>query len=192
MGFLLFRRTGGLCRGSHRSAGIRVGASIRRMIACMKPFLRSHLIWLGMQRKTGTRNEQDNRMCCSRPGADVFGGEGRGTRRRRCAGRLVWCRGAWADRGRGWRGDRLLGRTVDCAFLGLETIEHQPAGTQSREPGHSGACRRQSTSAQQSTCSQSICAQRWSRSSSGRPNTAVGYDHHGFHGAASAATGVSR
>ena len=51
----MFQRTGCLCCGSHRSAGIRAGSLIRRLIACMKPFLRSHLIWLGMRRKTGTR-----------------------------------------------------------------------------------------------------------------------------------------
>ena len=40
----------------------------------------------------------------------------------------------------------------------------------------------------QSTCAQSVCAQRSSGSSSGRPSAAV--HHHGFHSAASPATRV--
>jgi len=145
------------------------------------------LVVLGqlIARTRGNWSEKDNRELRSRSSADVVGSEGRGTRRRRCAGRRIGCRSVRADRSRGWRGGGLHGRTVDFAFMGPAPLECTAPGAESREPGRSCSRRRQST------CAQSVYAQRSGSSSSGRPSTAVRY-HHGFHRAAGPAAGVSR
>jgi hypothetical protein len=133
----------------------------------------------------GNSNEKGNRELGSRSSADVVGSEGRGTRRRRCAGGRIGCHSAGADRSRGWRSGGLYGRPVDFTFLGPAPLERIAPGAESREPGRSCPCRRQSA------CTQSVSAQRSSSSSSGCPSAAVRH-HHGFHCAAGPATGMSR
>ena len=133
----------------------------------------------------GTSNEKDNRECGALSSADVFCRDGTGTRRRRCAGGLIGCRGARADRCRRRCCHWLYGRPFDFEFMGYESLERTAPGAQSREPGNSCPSRRQST------CAQSVRAQRSGGSSSGRPSTAVRH-HHGFHRAAGPVTGVSR
>ena len=133
----------------------------------------------------GNSNEEDDRERGSRSHADVVGRDGRGTRRRRCAGGRIGCCSARADRSSGWRSGGLYGRPVDFTFMGPPSLERTAPGAESREPGRSCPCRRQST------CAQSVCAQRSSSSSGGRPSTAVRH-HHGFHRAAGSAAGVSR
>jgi hypothetical protein len=136
--------------------------------------------------KRGNSNEKDNRECGALSSADVFDSDGRGTCRRRCVGGLIGCRGARADRCRRRSYHRLYGRPVDFAFVGPEPLERAAPCAESRKPGRSCPCRRQSTRAQ------SVCAQRSSSSSSGRPSAAAVRHHHGFHRAAGPATGVSR
>jgi hypothetical protein len=146
----------------------------------------SRLNWICFVRQSGgNSHEKDNRECGALSCADIFCSDGRGTCNRRRAWGGIGRSGARADRRRGWRVGRLYCWTIDCEFLGLETIEHHPAGTESRKPGRSCPCTRQSA------CAQSVCAQRSSSSSSGRPSAAVRH-HHGFHRAAGPATGVSR
>ena len=142
----------------------------------------SRLNWICFVRQSGeTRIE-----CGALSSADVFDSDGRGTCRRRCVGGLIGCRGARADRCRRRSCHRLYGRPVDFAFVGPEPLERAAPCAESRKPGRSCPCRRQSTRAQ------SVCAQRSSSSSSGRPSAAAVRHHHGFHRAAGPATGVSR
>ena len=135
--------------------------------------------------KRGNSNEKDNGGCSALSSADVFVSDGPGTRRRRCVGGLIGCRGARADWCRRRCCHRLYGGPVDFEFMGPKSLERAASGAESREPGRSCPCRRQSA------CAQSVCAQRSSRSSSGRPSTAVRH-HHGFHRTAGPGTGVSR
>jgi hypothetical protein len=137
-------------------------------------------------RAGGNSHEKDNnRECGALSCASVFCVDGRGTCNRRRAWGGIGRSGARADRCRGWRLGRLCCWSIDCEFLGLQTIRHYPAGTESRKPGRSCPCTRQSA------CTQSLCSHRSSSSSSGRPSAAVRH-HHGFHRAAGPATGVSR
>jgi hypothetical protein len=138
-----------------------------------------------LRRKAGNSNEKDNGECGALSSADVFGSDSPGTRRRRCAGGLIGCRGAWADWCRRRCCHRLYGRPVDFEFMGPKPFERAAPGAESREPGRSCPCKRPSA------CAQSVCAPRSSSSSSGCPSTAARH-HHGLHRAAGPGTGVSR
>jgi hypothetical protein len=144
----------------------------------------SRLNWICFAPKWGNSNEKDNRECGTFSSSDVFDSDGRGANRRRCVGGLIGCRCAWANRCRRRSFHRLDGRPVDFAFVGSEPLKRATLRAESRKP------RRSCPSRRQSTCAQSVCAQRSSSSSSGRPSAAVRH-HHGFHRAAGPATGVS-
>jgi hypothetical protein len=144
----------------------------------------SRLNWICFAPKWGNSNEKDNRECGTFSSSDVFDSDGRGADWRRCVGGLVGCRCAWADRCRRRSFHRLDGRPVDFAFVGPEPLKRATLRAESRKP------RRSCPSRRQSTCAQSVCAQRSSSSSSGRPSAAVRH-HHGFHRAAGPGTGVS-
>jgi hypothetical protein len=140
-------------------------------------------MWCAM---AGDSHEKDSRECGTFSGADVFDSDGPGTCRRRCVGGLIGCRGARAGWCRRRSCHRLDGRPVDFAFVGPEPLEPAALCAESGKPGRSCSSKRQST------CAQSVCAQRSSSSSSGRPRAAVPHHHHGFHRTAGPGTGVSR
>ena len=144
----------------------------------------SRLNWICFAPKWGNSNEKGNCECGSFFGADVFDSDGRGADWRRCVGGLIGCRCAWANRCRRRSFHRLDGRPVDFAFVGPEPLKRTALCAESRKPGRSCSSKRQST------CAQSVCAQRSSSSSSGHPNAAVRHDRHGFHRAPDPATGV--
>jgi len=144
----------------------------------------SRLNWICSGPKRGNSNEKDNRECGTFSGANVFDSDGRGTCRRRCVGCLIGCGGARANRCRRRSCHWLDGRPVDFAFVGPEPLKRTALSAESRKPGCSSSSKRRST------CARSVCAQRSSSSSSGRPRAAVRH-YHGFHRAADPATGVS-
>jgi len=93
--------------------------------------------------RTRRQSPSARRECGALSGADVFGCDGPRTCRRCGLGGVIWRRGAWANRGRGWRGSGFYCGSIDCPVLGHGGIRSSPSATQARQPGAPCDCQRQ-------------------------------------------------